>query len=32
MKTIKQSQINKLTLKFELLILNLNALTEEIKQ
>ena len=31
MKTVKQSQIDKLILKFELLTLNLNALTEEIK-
>ena len=32
MKTVGQSQINKLTSKFKLLTLNLNALTEEIKQ
>ena len=31
MKTIKQSQIDKLILKFELLALNLNMLIKEIK-
>ena len=32
MKTVEQSQIDELTLKFELLALNLNTLTKEIKQ
>ena len=32
MKIVEQNQINKLTLKFKLLTLNLNVLIEEIKQ